>query len=318
MVRVLSRGNRIKVIHTVSRNLDEMLEAIRQWMPLYMSGLIESYFYPKKRDGIFRRTLFIAPLTGAVVSSSTGNQYLSAANTLYREPQAIASFAEEFLQYLHMCRPLMRIFTAKERENCIAALSEFERERANALVQTESLSSLTMPKSVLLKILERAGADVPDRDALYDARYRDFTENLKSHSFTELISLPDIEAVKEGSVKVSLSDMLNGEGLYYTQEEFASHLENIAELLGAFENYHIHLTKTLPEAAYTVYAKEETGVVVAKASMPSGVIFVNESNVTAAFWDFLKSMVDEKAYKEADNSASISMLRSYLAELKER
>jgi hypothetical protein len=57
MVQLLSKGNRIKIIHTVSRDLDEMLNAIRQWMPLYMTGLIEPYFYPKKRDGIFKRTV---------------------------------------------------------------------------------------------------------------------------------------------------------------------------------------------------------------------------------------------------------------------
>ena len=61
MVRVLTRGNRIKIIHTISRDLGEMLSAISQWMPLYMIGAIEPYFYPKKRDGIFKRTLFIAP-----------------------------------------------------------------------------------------------------------------------------------------------------------------------------------------------------------------------------------------------------------------
>jgi hypothetical protein len=29
------QGNKIKIIHTISRDLDEMLNAISQWMPLY-------------------------------------------------------------------------------------------------------------------------------------------------------------------------------------------------------------------------------------------------------------------------------------------
>ncbi len=67
MAQVLAKGNRIKVIHTVSRDLDEMLHAIGQWMPLYMTGSIEPYYYPKKRDGIFKKTLFIAPGVCAMV-----------------------------------------------------------------------------------------------------------------------------------------------------------------------------------------------------------------------------------------------------------
>ena len=93
-----------------------MLSAINQWMPLYMSGAIEPYFYPKKRDGIFKRTLFVAPETAAVISNSVVDQVYSAANILYRDRDAVTSFAEEFQQYLRLCRPLMRVFTLREQE----------------------------------------------------------------------------------------------------------------------------------------------------------------------------------------------------------
>ena len=85
MFRVLSQGNRIRIVHTIQRDLDEMLRAISQWMPLYMAGNIEPYFYPKKRDGIFKQTMFIAPETAAVISSSVGESIRGAANMLFRE-----------------------------------------------------------------------------------------------------------------------------------------------------------------------------------------------------------------------------------------
>ena len=315
MIRVLSRGNRIKIIHTVSRDLDEMLSAINQWMPLYMSGLIEPYFYPKKRDGIFKRTLFIAPETAAVISNSVGNQTSSAANVLCRDRDAVASFTEEFLQYLHLCRPLMQIFTAREREGCYAALAEFERGKADTLIKTESLSLLTMPEPLLMKILKRSGMDENVGGSFHGVRYQCFIENLQSNHFTELISLPDIENVKSGSVKVSLSDMLNEGAVYYTTEEFISHLKNILVLLESFDNYHIHLIGNSTEDRYTVYAREEIGVLIAKTSQPPVVLAINESNMTAAFWDFLKSMLDEKTYRAGKNTDSIAVLRDYLAEL---
>lgn len=315
MIRVLSRGNRIKIIHTVSRDLDEMLSAINQWMPLYMSGLIEPYFYPKKRDGIFKRTLFIAPETAAVISNSVGNQVSSSANVLYRDRDAVASFAEEFLQYLRLCRPLMRIFTTREREGCYATLAEFERGQADALIKTESLSLLTMPKPLFMQILKRTGMDEYDGGSLHEVRYQCFLENLQSNHFTELISLPDIETVKSGSVKVSMSDTLSGGAVYYTPEEFIAHLEHILALLESFENYHVHLIDKLTEDRYTVYVREELGVIIAKTFQPSVVLAVNEVNMTAAFWDFLKSMIDEKTYRAAKSIDSISVLRNYLAEL---
>lgn len=316
MIRVLSCGNRIKIIHTISRDLDEMLIAINQWMPLYMSGSIEPYFYPKKRDGIFKRTLFIAPETAAVISNSVGDQISSAANVLYRDHEVVASFAEEFLQYLRLCRPLMRIFTARDRDACYNTLAEFERGQADTLIKTESLSLLTMPEDLLESIVERSDIDTSNHLSVHAARRGRFLESLRSNQFTELISLPDIETVKNGGVKVSMSDMLEGGAVYYTPEEFTAHLEHILALLESCENYYVHLIDKPMEDRYTVYSREELGVIVAKASQPPVVLAINEGNMTAAFWDFLKSMVDEKAYAALDKAKATTNLQAYLIKLK--
>lgn len=112
----------------------------------------------------------------------------------------------------------------------------------------------------------RSGIDNPNGTFNHKARYQCFLENLQSNNFAELISLPDIEAVKSGSVKVSMSDMLGGKAVYYTPEEFAAHLENILALLESFKNYRIHLIDKPTEDQYTVYAREELGVIVSKFS----------------------------------------------------
>ncbi|MDD2956241.1 MAG: transcriptional regulator [Oscillospiraceae bacterium] len=315
MVSVLSRGNKIKIIHTISRDLDEMLNAISQWMPLYMSGLIEPYFYPKKRDGVFKRTLFIAPETAAVVSNSIGDQVSAAANVLYRDRAAVSSFAEEFTRYLRMCRPLMRIFTVREREACYDMLAEFERERADTLITTESLSLLTMPETLLGSMLGRVGLDEAGTLLVHKARRRRFLEHLRLSRFDEIISLPDIEAVKNGGVKVSLSAMLGGGAVCYAPEEYAAHLEHIIALLEAHENYHVHLFDGRSEDRSMVYAREELGVLVAKTSQPPVVLAMSEGNMTAAFWDFLKGTVGEKAYGNPDNNAAAASLREYLKKL---
>lgn len=316
MVRILTRGNKIKIIHTISRDLDEMLNAISQWMPLYLCGNIEPYFYPKKRDGLFKRTLFIAPETAAVVSNSIGAQVSLAANVLYRDHTAVASFAEEFLQYLRLCRPLMRIFTARDRRACYDTLAEFEREQADTLIKTESLSMLTMPESLLAAITRRSHADASSDLSVHEARRKRFLNGLRSNQFREIICLPDIGAVKNGAVKVSMSEMLVG-GAYYTPEEFSAHLEYVAALLASQPNYHVHLLGKPTEGSYTVYAREELGVIVAKTSTPPVVLAMSEGNMIAAFWDYLKDMAGEKSASLQDRAEVIARLREYLAMLRE-
>jgi hypothetical protein len=46
------------------------------------------------------------------------------------------------------------------------------------------------------------------------------------------------------------------------------------------------------------------------------VLIINEGNMTAAFWDFLKSIIGEKAYTVPEKKPTIAVLREYLAKLK--
>lgn len=86
--RVLEKGNRVKIIHTVARDIHEMPEAVTKWLPIYMSGALEPYFCPKLRDGLWRRTLFIAPDTAAVVSSSVQQNTNGMLKSVYHRPCA--------------------------------------------------------------------------------------------------------------------------------------------------------------------------------------------------------------------------------------
>ncbi len=318
MTQTLARGNRIKIIHTVSRDLDEMMSAISQWMPLYMSGSIEPYFYPKKRDGIFKRTLFIAPETSAVISNSVGSTHTVTANILFREERAVKTFADEYNQYLALCRPLMRIFTARDEEAYLKTLSEFEKEQADTIMKTESLSLLTMPEDLARSLLLKLNLKDPDILGYHKARIATFRKNLRSIRFTEIIQLPPPKAVFGGKVKVAFSDMLSSGAMYYTPEEYVLHLKNLISLLDDFPNFHVYLADEIRDEGYTVYAREDLGTIVAKTSTPAVVLAMNENNMTAAFWDFLMNTVGKKFYESPDNHSVAHKLRAYVWELGER
>lgn len=315
MAAVLSRGNRIIIIHTISRDLDEMLHAISQWMPLYMSGAIEPYFYPKKRDGIFKRTLFIAPGTAAVVSGSVGNSNEQAANLFFTDKTAVDAYELEYMQYLAMCKPLMRIFTARDKDSCFNTLLEFEKERSDAIIKTESLSVLTMPEDVLADIVGRAKMD----SALIDAHRRirgGLLENLLATScFTEIIRLPDIGQVIDGDLSVSLSVMFIGGGICYTPDEFLRHLKHLVHLMETYENFCVRLIEYSTDDRYMVYAKEDLGVIVAKTSAPTIVLAMREGNLSAAFWDFLRDLSGNKEYTSAERASTMRKLIGYIRRL---
>lgn len=318
MTEIVLRGNRIRIIHVVSRDLDEMLAAIAQWMPLYMSGAIEPYFYPKKRDGIFRRTLFIAPETAAVVSTSVGSEETRPANFLFRDKETIRSFVDEYNAYFKMCRPLMKIFTAKDRDYYISTLVEFEREETNSIISTNSISILTMPESLVHDVFAEFGPKEKGK-FLNEHRLRrdNFEKQIQSHLFTEIMNLPDVSAVKEGRVKIASSDMLSMSSAYYTPEQYIKHLEHIIYLVDTYPNFHVSIDRSAIEDRSIVYAKEDLGVIIAKTSVPTVAMAINESNLTAAFWDYLRMSIDDRDYANSQKKKEVaSTLREFADHIK--
>lgn len=316
MVAFLSKGNKIKIIHTVSRDLDEMLSAIHQWIPLYITGLIEPYHYPKKRDGVFKKTMFISPDISAVISSSVGQSIDQAANLLVRNQEAVRAYTEEFYQYLNQCKPLMRIFTAKDKAPYLETLREFEKEKSNSMIKTESLSVLTMPENVSSGILSRIGIEKSVLAEFQRQRVKNFEMILQTDTLYEIIPIFDFETAKDNRIKVSFSDMMNGGSVFYTKEEYIGHLEHLVYLLKTYENFHIKLVEAIPESNYMICVKEERGVIIAKTSAPPIVLAINETNLTAACWDFLWDIIGEKDYQNPNNQEQAKKLEGYINRIK--
>ncbi|MFB0920166.1 MAG: transcriptional regulator [Oscillospiraceae bacterium] len=315
MAQFLSKGGSIKIIHTVSRDLDEMMSALGQWMPLYMFGSIEPYYYPKKRDGVFKRTLFISPNVAAVISTSVGAMRDQAANVLLRDRSAVASYEREFLEYLSMCRPLMRVFTTKDEKAYFDALSEFENIQSDAIIKTDSLSLVTMPENTFASVASRLEGTDQGFSEYQKERVALFEKNLQAHAFIEIVALPELQALAEGKVKVSFSDMLAGQTVFYTAEEYAQHLKNLLLLFVKYENFRIKLTASSSEESYMVYVSEDVGAIVAKTAAPPVILAIDENNMKAAFWDYLKSIAGSVEALGNGREATKKKLSDYIAEL---
>jgi len=314
--QVIRRGNKIKIIHSVTRSLEELLLAVKEWLPIYMTGAVEPYYYPKMRDRVFKRTLFVAPHTVAVSSNSIGDETRNTANFLFTDKGTISALSQEFNNFLSLCRPLMRIFTPESKAGFLSVIEEFDSAEADSIVKTDVLSNITMPIDVAESILSRMESTNKDRVLAYqEMRIKKFEENLQKHKFTEIITLPDLEKIRSGQVMPNFSDVFGDTALFFTPGEFSRHLKNMIRLLKTFDNYNVYLMNDQENAAPMIYAKEDVGVIFGKTSPPSVIFATNENNMSAAFWEYVSFFLHKKAGSKPQKKGSIARLEKIVSAL---
>ena len=74
MRECLRNGAHVRIIHNVDRKIPEMLNAIRLWLPLYMSGQVESYYSTKSLGERFSNCFFIGNVAMIAGTCCTGGE----------------------------------------------------------------------------------------------------------------------------------------------------------------------------------------------------------------------------------------------------
>lgn len=310
--KVISMGHKIKIIHTLNRSIDDIFNAIRIWMPFYMTGSIEPYYYPRNRDGVFRRTLFIGPKSCALTSNSVGTNVGNSTNFIFYDEDVINNLTLEFNDYLALCKPLMKIFSSSITSSFRNTISEFEAESGDALLKSSSLSSLSMPLFVIEKIAKEM-EDTYKYDSLeyHKTRLKALEKYLKKNILTEIITLPSYDDIRDRKIQIPTTSFSGIHDFFYDKFSYKAQLENIIRLLKEYKNYHLIISDIATDDL-TIYVKENVGLIIMKYTCPPISFAINESYMTNAFWDYLSLIKPSDKWDNAIKKKTIERLENYI------
>ncbi|MDD2391935.1 MAG: hypothetical protein PHU94_03265 [Bacilli bacterium] len=279
LIEVLKNRNKIKIIHTIAREYNEMFEAVSKWLPLYLTGKIEPYYYSKLRDGIVRRTIFINR-DEAITSTSVGNKTDDMLNIYINDRTAVSSLRKEFNNYLTLCKPLMNVITNPEKEKITELLNT---NNDNIIIDSYSLSFVSTPDSIITKIFEKNNNEKLIKPFL--KRKQLLLSNLKNYTILDIIN---ISLSFDNNIPYSF---IKGE--FYTKQDYINHLKNIIELLNKNDNYYVIL-KNVSFSSSNIYIKENTELII-ENNENNTLLVSHESNIIKAFWEhYLTHNIESK------------------------
>lgn len=143
MLSCLKAGVKIRVLCNIDGGVGEMVAAIRSWLPLYMSGLIEPYACRKPKDPRFSRTMFLhrghAGILGAHAAASTGPRWYD----YITGPEKLASLECAYQGLVSISESLLTIYTGDMGETLYRLLGKKPPGRMELLLSGPFVA--TMP-----------------------------------------------------------------------------------------------------------------------------------------------------------------------------
>ena len=129
-----------------------MFSAIANWMPLYMTGSISSYYFRKQSQSRFSYTLFLCPDFACVEGGGVaGGEDVHGIYRYDTDAEILEAHRRGFESMLEKAKPLVSVYKSDDAERLAVMGSGM-----TTIVGTGGPVAALPPKT-LLSILERAG-----------------------------------------------------------------------------------------------------------------------------------------------------------------
>ncbi len=289
-IEVLSAGNNVKIIHNLNRKFSEIISSFTNWSPMYLTGNIESFYYPYMRDDITHRTLFVATDTVAVTSNSITDNTADMLNQLFVDKLAIAALTKEFDNYLKLCKTLSINVKYEERQLVIDILKKLTDRSQNIQSMASQPSLLTMPEAVARSLQSRFPNSCIFKTwqmvnplfstCIANSNYRDLIKPLDS--FAEMPYL-------------LMGSFMDAPGARYTKEELAQHYQYIEQLSEQSENYQVYYSSTIALRGSLLSLGERGFILTNDGAMNFASIFL-ELELARACTDYLDRVIRKSAH----------------------
>lgn len=309
MLACVKNRTQIKIIHNMERGAEELLAAISSWLPLYLSGRIESYVCRQKGDMRFSHTIFLCPNTACVFGAHVRSAENDGWYDYITEQDRINACQMEYDYLLSQAEPLIRLFFDGE------SFRIFNRTFTNkgdcfSLLSTLSIAS--MQKDLLVRILDRNNIVDAARKyilASYDEKRQNFIESLKSCEVLEFLPLVKKEILFEGFAQVNLSELLIDTNISYTPEEFAEHINEIIRLHNEYPSYKLFILPETPFLGIQIMKNSEHVDVIKRNEPKAAFVFTN-SYMLHAFDEYFITL--KKKYSSDRNDTRAILKKLYL------
>jgi hypothetical protein len=269
LTEIIMKKHKIRIIHWVDREIENLSSIINQWLPLHMTGSVESWFYPRYSDTPFKMTLFIlqnaAAVSGMTSIEPSKNRYTS----FYTDPVTTKQCEWIFNTLVSECRPLIEKYSMKRIDKLLNKFIMEGKIRESSYFYGDVPIFSSMPTKLLEDILIENQVDrahVEQCVQFHQQLNESFYENVSKYHVRHIYNIEKIEqAAKENSIYCPELSTIAQCDVMISKDHFRQHIYALIEQLNNYQNFEIALVtppKELQSLPVNLWIKQN-GIVMA-------------------------------------------------------
>lgn len=288
----IKKGYHINIIHDVERPFEELLLGFEAWIPIYMTGQVSPYHFPRYKNTTFRQLNYcsgVAALHGECIEGfhGDGKYYLTNNKT------ELAYYKKKCKNILANAKPLMDIYDKtriSEYSKFVEASAKYKRDQCIIL---SSLPLYTIPEKLLMNMIK--DLDVGKQASILQARKLelDSTDQLlaTNHITAKLMEMTKEEFAKH-PMRLFLAGAFVSDNIEYTYEQYQEHLASTKDFEKSHNNYTIEYVEQVPFRNIQVQIVKGHTVIVSKIKAPTIHFVIQYPTMVRAFENFQIAKTD--------------------------
>ncbi len=317
MLKLLEQNHRTRIVHNINCDPISFSALLHFWIPMYMTGKLQSFFFPKYVDFTESNSLWMVKNKIALVGNCTLTNNRSRYSAIHLDPLTSSNYYQLFEEYLKGCRELIRIHDFP-REMFEVMSRKFSKP-GSAYLFAQGPFFASLPLDLLHKILQEndISGEIRDKSFKIHARWNAAIKSANTSITNKWIyNLDAIQTALSGdTVKYEVLSQMAGKEIYLATGDFKYHLKHVINLITNMPQIELALTATQPSLhlpAANFWFKSNTEIFVWPLEPFSCAVSSSEPTLLNGFESYCENLWFSIPRFHRDKSAVIAQLQNMI------
>ncbi|MDY3251289.1 MAG: hypothetical protein SOX32_13195 [Candidatus Choladocola sp.] len=313
-LKTLRRGFTFHQILPSISNTNRYTESLSFWLPMYSTGNMKIYYYPRLRDNMLRYSSILVPDHFIQASFGMGSNCETTVTLVSTDPELVHCYTEQFQQYLALCHEALIVH--RDTEEFFPCFQDIFSRKGDTIQMVSPLSVNTLPEQMLGQCIHKAeNPKWKNTFQMYLKELPHFEKRLEMGPYIDMCYLASAKEIRSETVPIASVFKTSELHPCYTPETYILHLKNILRLMDEYPNYYFLPYNEKPHPEYNLIVNEDGLALMIRTHAPVIMMEFRRPEIVLALREYLLRIAEKQGYDGIHKTKIRSRLKALIEEL---